>query len=341
MSRYSFEEIIPGKTSEARLREYHELRKAFAVQYQDVVDPDFQTFRETLEFSITKNGFTIFVFRHEGRMIGYLRYWVTNPHHPLAQNNSVLCYLPEEHMNGSLQKLLLSCLLDKLQSTGQQKCLWRSSHGHILELIRSLGPEPSNSAHWFRLAPSAVKDALIDGWLARVDLQALRISMQLFDFVPNLHLEEVAKLSNELVNDMKREDTSLTFHVDADYITRAQENFRKTRQHPYHLILRNDKGELIGMSLLMINKEGTLADQRLTGVVKDWRKRGLAKWMKAKMLRMVKDDYKTVSEIRTECFSANTPMIAINKALGYELYRTDHDFYITPRLLESFLKGAP
>jgi RimJ/RimL family protein N-acetyltransferase len=339
MSTYSFIEIIPGSFSEAQLREYHALRQAFGARYNDGVDPDFEAFRETVEFSITKNGFTIYIFLHEDKMIGYLRYWITNPNHPVAQNNSVICYLPEEHMNEDLKRTVLTSLLGKMKSTGQQKCIWRSSHKHILEFIRSLDPLPSNSGHWFRLHPEKVDRTFIDEWLGQIDLKAHRLSYEWHDFIPAGLLDPVAALSHELINDMKREDNSLTFHIDAAYIDRAQENFRKTKQAPYHLILRDENNEMIGLSLLMINKDGAIADQRLTGVKKEWRRKGLAKWLKAKMLLMVKNDHPKVSEIRTECFSANEPMIAINKALGYELYRTDHDFYISPALLESFLKG--
>ena len=158
-------------------------------------------------------------------------------------------------------------------------------------------------------------------------------------FIPEKWLEETARISTVLINDMVREDDTIKFHLDLNTLRVAQENFKKSESKPLHLLLMDKDDQIIGISLLVVHKGSTSADQRITGISREWRGKGLAKWLKAKVISKVLSDFDQVTEIKTECFSTNKPMIQLNKALGYELYRTDHDFYIYQENLESFLKG--
>jgi RimJ/RimL family protein N-acetyltransferase len=335
---YRYLEIMPSTFSDAQLREYYALRKSMHVRFDDPVSDDANEFRETLSFSIQKNGFSIFIFLRDGKMVGYMRYWITNPGHPTSQNNMVYTAMPEEEMTQEMDRMIISCLLDKMRKEAHLKCIWRSAQPKMLDLIRSLGGLSSNTGLWFRLDPHKVEKELVSSWLKAVDPKIYGITLDHQTFIPEEIMEETARVATLLVNDMVREDNSVQFHMSPEALRLNQENFRRSQSNPHHLILRDKAEHMIGISLLVVNKNGShIADQRLTGIISEWRNKGLAKWLKAKMLELVKTDLPGITEIRTECFSANLPMININKALGYEMYRTDHDFILSPNNLESFL----
>ena len=336
---YTYIEIIPEKFTELQWRAYYRLREDLHLLFDDPITVGFENFKKVAVNNINENGFSIYILMRETEMVGYLRYWITNPGHANAQNNIVACFIPEKYMDKKMELTLANCLKDKLKKEGHTKCLWRSSQGHILQLIKKLGGKKSNSGAWFKLHPKKIEKKLIDQWLHAVDPLKLGLTVREETFIPEELLEQTAKISTELINDMVREDDSLKFHLDTNTLKVAQENFKRSESKPVHLILMNKNDQIIGMSLVVVHKESTIAEQRITGVVKGWRGKGLAKWLKAKVISILLKDFDQVNEIKTECFSTNAPMIQLNKALGYELYRTDHDFYIYLNSLESFLKG--
>ena len=248
-----------------------------------------------------------------------------------------MCYIPEKEITEDLERIIVAHLKKLLHEKHLLKCLWRTSNPVFTTLLKSLNAIPSNSGCWFRMDPKKVNEHKLLDWITAVDPGKMGLNLSYTGFIPNNMLDEVALVSNEMMNDMQREDNSLAFHVDADYLRHAQFNTAKMKQQPHHLFLRDKAGKIIGISMILTDHTGTLADQRMTGIVKEWRGMGLAKWLKAKMLLKIRTDMPAITNIRTECFSTNFPMISINAALGFELYRTDNDFFVSPSILESFL----
>lgn len=333
---YSYLEIIPASFTDEQVREYYALRKSMDVVYGDPVNDDFALFREGLFHHIEKGGFHIYILQHDGKMIGYVRYLVTNAGHP-AQMNSVFGLLPPEHLVPEMKKMLAEWLLMKMEKEGHTQCMWRSFQPELIQFIRSLGARQSNTGHWFRLDPRQVNASLIREWAQAVDPEQMYLTLKCVDLVPEELMEETARASNEMINDMVRED-SRPLHMSAEALRAAQQNFRRNKSIPVHLLLSDKEQRIIGMSLLVMSEGAKgVADQRVTGISREWRRKGLAKWLKAKMIEKVQSEFPLIEEIRTECFSVNLPMININKALGYQLYRIDQDQLLTPENLESFL----
>jgi GNAT superfamily N-acetyltransferase len=325
--------LDPEKFSPGQWEEFYRLREELHLRYHAPFTSGAENFKSGILHAIHKNGFTIYIFSLHGKMTGFASYWVMNPGHPAAQNNVVQCVIPDEHMNAGSQRAVLQCVLHKMQTEGHAKCLWRTSQPALARLLQETGAMPSNLGCWFRLNPQEAEPDLVQKWIREVDLSSLGLRCEFAGFLPEHLVEETAAVSNLLVNDMVREDTSVSFHVSAGYLRNVMEGARLTGQLPLHLFLRDSANKLIGLSVL--NK----GEQKLTGIIPEWRGRGLARWLKASMLNIVKNDYKQVTLVNTECFSKNEPMIRINKNLGFELYKTDHDFYTTPSLLESFLNA--
>jgi GNAT superfamily N-acetyltransferase len=81
--------------------------------------------------------------------------------------------------------------------------------------------------------------------------------------------------------------------------------------------------------------------QRLTGVARHWRGKGLAKGVKAVMLQLVRERHPGVVMAVTQNAEVNAPMLAINRQLGFAPHRHDGAYQIGTESLRAFLSTRP
>lgn len=80
-------------------------------------------------------------------------------------------------------------------------------------------------------------------------------------------------------------------------------------------------GVLVGFSQLRFDSlEPELAAQEYTAVRPAWRRRGIAGWLKAAMLADVRAHHPRVHYIATANAADNAGILAVNRALGFEVY---------------------
>jgi len=81
--------------------------------------------------------------------------------------------------------------------------------------------------------------------------------------------------------------------------------------------------------------------QRLKGVARHWRGKGLAKGVKAIMLQLVRERHPEVAIAVTQNAEVNAPMLAINRQLGFAPHRHDGAYQIGTESLRAFLSTRP
>lgn len=81
--------------------------------------------------------------------------------------------------------------------------------------------------------------------------------------------------------------------------------------------------------------------QSLTGVARAWRGRGLAKAVKAAMLRVVRECHPEVTLTVTVNAEANAPMLAINQRLGFAVHQQTSAYQIDAQGLAAYLATRP
>jgi RimJ/RimL family protein N-acetyltransferase len=327
------EQVNPETFTDAQWQQYYALRELLYSRYDDLFVPvPLDAFKESNSASIQKNRLAIYIIYHNDKMIGYLRYYLQ------AQNNMVQAIILEEYFSGKLETCLANALLKCMENKFHYKCIWRGTQPETISLIRKISDLKSNSAAWFRLNPANVSDAELLEFANPEIIAKHNLRTEFHKYVPDNLIENVAEVANILINDMKREDIHLGFNFTAEQLRDDIALNKKTGNATYHLMLFDEENKIIGMSVVAISaKLPQLVNQRITGVLSHGRGKGLAKWLKCEMLRKIKNDFTDVNQIKTECFTANEPMINLNKSLGFELYRTDYDYYITPECLREFL----
>jgi GNAT superfamily N-acetyltransferase len=79
--------------------------------------------------------------------------------------------------------------------------------------------------------------------------------------------------------------------------------------------------------------------QALTAVAPAWRGLGLGKWLKAKMLLLVRTAHPQARLVITSNANVNAPMLSINQRLGFRLHRQDSAWQISRAALGRYLAG--
>lgn len=81
--------------------------------------------------------------------------------------------------------------------------------------------------------------------------------------------------------------------------------------------------------------------QLLTAVARPWRGRGLAKRVKAAMMRLIRDRHPDIQFITTSNANLNAPMLAINTQLGFTEHRRMACYQIEFSAIEDYLASRP
>lgn len=109
----------------------------------------------------------------------------------------------------------------------------------------------------------------------------------------------------------------------------------------HHLVmLRTPEGDVAGLSDAgWDSRTPTVIHQYLTGVARPWRGRGLARALKARMLRQIKARQPEAATMITHNAENNAPMLAINARVGFKIYRRFVDYQIPRAALDAWRSG--
>lgn len=104
------------------------------------------------------------------------------------------------------------------------------------------------------------------------------------------------------------------------------------------LVLRDANGGVAGMCEASWDpRSADRAWQQLTAVSRECRGRGLAKALKAAMMRQIRQHHPDVRLMITGNAEVNAPMLSINRRVGFEVHRRHADYQVTRDTLDASL----
>jgi len=190
--------------------------------------------------------------------------------------------------------------------------------------------------------------------LARVDNRMLRAWEAVADSVEGLRweihagrvpLDRYAALIPQLtvmLNSMPIGDLDIPpFRIDLDQI-KAWYAEMDAHGGDHTMALLNAGAEIVAVSEAnWVPDYPDRAFQNLTGVAPTWRARGLAKAVKARLLRAVRERRPSVRLIITSNANANAAMLAVNAQLGFVQHHDVRTFQIDRDAIEAALMRSP
>jgi hypothetical protein len=133
--------------------------------------------------------------------------------------------------------------------------------------------------------------------------------------------------------------TQKQFKMTVDEVKQDLEWRRKNNMYVYTYTLFDINGTMIGHTNAMINgNDPSDAYQAMTGVNREYRGRGLSRWLKAALFFKVGEDFSSNETMTTDMRATNVPIQKVNAEMGYSLISSGYEFEISVEGLSKFLK---
>lgn len=179
---------------------------------------------------------------------------------------------------------------------------------------------------------------VIDDWLDNIPRKYPHYRLQFYEDIPDNEIGTYADHFMEMMEDLPLNSVLNDVNITVEGVKEEQERGRKYNFCSYHCFLFNEDNRLIAQTNVLINKNDTKAgEQYMTGVSRDYRRQGLAKWLKAAMFKKLRNDFPEMKEIHTETHPKNTPSLGMSQQMGFREIGTEKDFLIAREEIERFI----
>jgi len=168
---------------------------------------------------------------------------------------------------------------------------------------------------------------LVDDWREKGRARFPRTAFDSFQECPENDIDEFCRIYTEIINQRPIGDIQEELITTSESRRSEERNFKRRGIEWHTMISREHDGQISGMTDIMYNSEEPYRiHQYFTGVLGRYRRRGLAKRLKAEMLMYIKEKFPDAEYIATTVAKENKPMRAINKQLGFMPQKTDSMF---------------
>jgi mycothiol synthase len=184
--------------------------------------------------------------------------------------------------------------------------------------------QPGMEARVNQLRLDELDRELLRRWLDIPDETRRRFRLGFFDgpypdeLLPGMI--ELFQITNDAPRDqLEIEDRQITAEMLRQY---EQYQFARGLQRWTMFVVENASGHFCGLTETTWNpNRPSIINQEFTGVTPEFRGHHLGRWMKAAMLDKILRERPQAKVVRTGNADSNTPMLAINQALGFKSYK--------------------
>ena len=226
-----------------------------------------------------------------------------------------------ESIPDAMACLMASRFADWLESIEDSKAMTYARDRRLMKVAEQLGGDSLGLRNEFALKRENLNAELIAEWMNEISAQNPDLRMEYFHEPPSEYFEEHARVLTTLLRDMPRtgDPDGLFCQVTADEIARDVERRRNGGQGQNIVFLFNEAGSMIGLSTA---GHGADSDknmhQGMSGLLPDYRGRGLAKWLKAATLDSLTKRFPDWEVMHTSMHEGNDAIVHINDLLGFE-----------------------
>ena len=161
--------------------------------------------------------------------------------------------------------------------------------------------------------------------------------------VPREMLLELSPVFDELLADMPIGALDIPPpRFEIDFYDRWYEALARTGGAHHMVLLRAPDGSVAGLSDAMWDSRSPqFVSQAFTGVKRPWRGRGLARALKAALLRHVHARHPEGKVMSTWNAEVNAPILSVNARAGFAVQRRMVDYQITRTALDAWRRALP
>ena len=203
------------------------------------------------------------------------------------------------------------------------------------------GGQRLNGLNEFVLYRDRANNKNLHDWLEAIPSRNENLRLELYPETPEFCLEELAVLLTDLLRDMPEEgDSGMNYTVKVEDMKKQVIWRRENKIPSYKVILFNEKNDPVAVTVAELSLANPRnAFQAMTGVRRDYRGRGLARWLKAAMFNKLGEEFPQNEKFITVMRAVNEPMQKINAQMGYILEREGAEFKIELEKMKTYLDG--
>lgn len=208
--------------------------------------------------------------------------------------------------------------------------------------LRRLGAEPGLHSHTNQLTLSEVDRAALAAYRA----ESAKRCQDTFELVycqspiPEELLAPAVALGNMVARDIPRGDLSMEPEQFTPEQMREMDRIGTASGATMMAMIAKERGSGAFVALTTMDwRKHTpyIAAQGITGVLPEYRGRGLARYIKVAMLEHLLDHYPQVRFVRTDNADSNAAMLAVNTALGFRPYRSETHWQVPVERVLAYL----
>ncbi|GEM84151.1 GNAT family N-acetyltransferase [Meiothermus hypogaeus] len=211
-------------------------------------------------------------------------------------------------------------------------------------LMQKLGAEKALESHTNQLVLRELDQHLVKSWLEQGQEKAVEFELLFWEGAyPQEHLTAFAALM-DVMNTAPRGSLQVEdFQLTPELLRQIEQMLFAAGNERWTLVVREKaSGQLAGYTEITWHKgRPQIINQQGTGVLTEFRNKGLGRWLKAAMLDKLLHERPEARFVRTGNADANAPMLKINQALGFQPYIAQATWQIETTRVRAWLEGEP
>jgi len=229
--------------------------------------------------------------------------------------------LPDYHRKG-IGTALLKVIVQEAQSLNRTVIEIGSSQDSGRAFLKKHGAVLTLEGAENRLELDDVDWDLMQSWIDEGPKRPEGVTIESFFDVPEDILDEYCEVYKICGNMAPQGDMEYRANMAAKLRRELEQRFRDMGRKNFTLISREKDGRISGLTEIVYDsREDYQILQELTGVLPEFRGRGLGKWLKAQMVFHIRDNYPNAKMIITGNADVNAPMLSINERMGFKRHK--------------------
>lgn len=190
----------------------------------------------------------------------------------------------------------------------------------------------------YRLDVSTFDEEKIRNWYLFGETNFKHFKLEFHTEITSSIIKEYSDLYTDILKDI--EGLSLYFNWDIPSvkgIKEREEGYKKKNHCFFHYLIFDESRKLIGMTFVEFDKKSPQkVIQNMTGVLKEYRRKGLSKWLKASMYLKLKKEIRDLEVLETAVHRKNIRMKNLNIQMGYRKVEVIKEHRININELRNF-----
>jgi GNAT superfamily N-acetyltransferase len=348
--RISIEEFVPKEATQEDWEKYHIFRK----RRQEIVNPEdpevedepVEQMMKTESKDDKQYRYLVYEEGVKDKIIGQLICTVFLSTSPSYKGNEQIiqvsiAILPE-YQKKRVGTALLTKAVDLSKEIGKTKMLLDSSEVSGKAFLKAIGAKIALEGSENRLALEEVDWVMINQWIKEGEERSPTAVVKIFKDIPEGIEDHLFEVYTETLNQQPLGDLDIGAMVITPEVYKEQKERLGSIGGEFVIsIVHEEDGKISGISdIVCIPARETIISQNLTGVQSEYRGQGKGKWLKAKMLIYIKENYPKVKFIATGNATTNAPMLSINHRMGFKLYKESLMGQIEIQKIEEYLAST-